>query len=673
MTEDAVETDTVQSEEWPELDTLAASVKTLILHKADGFVPHRTVDARLINACPTLTFLDLSRCGLERLGVAKCGLRGLQGLKDLSLGHNRLGPLLLPSGALQGLVSLRSLDLSSNALAYLPSALLSLESLESLDASSNALTALSMVELAGLTRLRSANMAGNRIASLAPADHCLRGLNLAGNMLSSLDGLRGSTELTELDVSRNAVAALPEEGILALCPKLKTASLSGNPFDDRKLLRAAEQGGKALFDAMRSGKSKRQSKREQLALKPPPERMYMETIYSCAGDSPTPTPTSTPATTPITTTKKGKNKKSNEEGPSAAKAISAPRGQRLLILASRGAIVVRPHVFACVLHVVLRSTTRRPPHVFAFASAASAHFRPTERRAFEGAVGLAEAFNRNGVVEGTAAGGGENEGVAFGAARRACDRFNAFIALQTKLHATIGDKRRLGTMGTHDASAVKWPLHFVVDNGTLEFSPLASGWMEAKGRRSIGAYCADVLAAPSSAADAHLKAHAKRLLRDAEHCALLDAVGTVLSVPPLSNGWKSRCSPDTGPALLLEASSSTADGPPACRAMLLELIKDIIADVEEEPDSRCVVLVQPVDVVCEWDHSLVRQTFPEVADFGQLPNLPPRQDNADSDVGGSSGVRDDDKESGDDCDESPDFVSPERHMMNVTPIGYDYD
>ena len=188
-------------EVWEELDGVASDVKTLVLSKVAGFTSHRYVDERLVERSG-LTFLDLSRCGLEAL----VELRGLGQLKDLNLSQNPLGPALRPSGSLGGLSRLRSLDVSSAGLEALPQSLVTLESLESLNASSNALTSVAMVDLASLPKLRTANFAGNRVSSISAAAHGLRSLNVSDNALTSLDGLKGSEDLVDLDASRNALA-----------------------------------------------------------------------------------------------------------------------------------------------------------------------------------------------------------------------------------------------------------------------------------------------------------------------------------------------------------------------------------------------------------------------------------------------------------------------------------
>ena len=115
------------------------------------------------------------------------------------------------------------------------------------------------------------------------------------------------------------------------------------------------------------------------------------------------------------------------------------------------------------------------------------------------------------------------------------------------------------------SAQVAWPLALdVFDQGALEFAPLALGWMEAKGRRTVRAY-RDELLGPARAADGHLRAHARRMRASRDCAALVGADGVVLSVPPLTNGHETRCERDAGPALLVEASSDAGEGPRANR------------------------------------------------------------------------------------------------------------
>ena len=96
----------------------------------------------------------------------------------------------------------------------------------------------------------------------------------------------------------------------------------------------------------------------------------------------------------------------------------------------------------------------------------------------------------------------------------------------------------------------------------------------------------------------------------------------MLSVPPLTNGWETRNALDTPGAVLLEASSDAArGGADVLRALLADLVRFFIEEVETDEDSPCVVLVEPVDVVCAWNRSLVRASYPEASDFEALPPL----------------------------------------------------
>merc|ERR1712061_805144 len=83
---------------------------------------------------------------------------------------------------------------------------------------------------------------------------------------------------------------------------------------------------------------------------------------------------------------------------------------------------------------------------------------------------------------------------------------------------------------------------------------------------------------------------------------------------------------DARGALLLECSSSQSES--VCRRMLLTLIKDAIELLEGGEsvvgsDAHSVrVLIEPVEVVCEWDHRIQRAVFPSHAELMSLPDLP---------------------------------------------------
>ena len=116
---------------------------------------------------------------------------------------------------------------------------------------------------------------------------------------------------------------------------------------------------------------------------------------------------------------------------------------------------------------------------------------------------------------------------------------------------------------------------------------------------------------------------------------LTDAGGEVLSVPPLSNGYVTRTTADTRGAILLECSSAVGEQP--CRDMLLQLVREAILLVEGShpppdatvsersvthphvPPTGMRLLVEPVEVACQWDHRHVLTTFPSNEELRSLP------------------------------------------------------
>ncbi|CAE8635623.1 unnamed protein product [Polarella glacialis] len=661
---------------WPELCDLNDAATSLRIELAKDGELRQLVDPKLWRFT-ALTSLDLSGLGLTRLDdlteadgekevedaeasltcsgqkaadTGPSGLRCLAKLRDLVLCRNRLGPELKPDGALHGLSALRSLDLEGNGLESLPAALVSLPALNSLNVGRNLLTELPWLILALLPELRSVAAHNNRLNSLTGAgesansaatdggmettfpprltDIILCGNQLAGDGELAVLGKIGS--LTSLDVSENQLTCLPSE-LSTGGAKLQRLAISGNIWLDKKLSKLAElqadQGqvsAKPVLELLRKGQSMRQLKAERgRASDRPTEmapRMYGEVQLKPEVFAPHARETAQP--------KKGAKAKAGKAGkaskasvPAADAGAAVARRKRIMI--SRDALGVRPYVVAMVLHVVIDDGKEvRADKPFVFCAEGADGLSPSSfAERFEANLGLLEQGLTLPAID---------DDAAVQATRKAVSRLQVFIAAQTRIHASgdLGNKRRAGTLGSHNMESIYWPLHFkALPHESVKFSPLAIGWMQSKGVVNAAAFAQEAakghIAGASKEVSLALQRPAKDLLAMPLCPHLVDDHGLVLSVHPLSNGWQTRTTEDARGSLLLECSSAQSEA--ICRRMLIALIKDAIELIEgphsELPDQgfKVRVLVEPVEVVCEWDQGQRRALFPSHEEMLSLP------------------------------------------------------
>lgn len=655
---------TVELEPWPELEGLGekTSAFRLTLSKDDD---RRAVVHPALWKLIGLSSLDLSAIGLRRLDAelpsaegeiegdcievpaAAPGLRQLKSLRDLSLADNILGPVLQPDGTLHGLTSLRSLDLQGNALVSLPAALVSLTALNSLNIGRNQLQELPWISLSLLPELRLLNapynaLVGAAVAAGSALPLALKELSLRGNKLTEEAGLAPLGELQmlcSLDIAENALEGLPQE-LAVGCPKLSRLDIAGNQFADKKLAKLAEgqseqAPAKPILEVLRKGQSRRQMKAEKgpsIKQHRPAPRLYVP-LASARKDEDSEDEV---VATPVPKSKKGKKGK-GAKAPTPAKVSSAPSNPRKTVAVSRDVLAVRPHFLAALLHVVVDQTP-----VTEGEGADSDDDQPNRALPYfflaEGCSNDAEAagFNSNfesclGLIE-SGVGGSGSDGVCSAVAT-AMSRLKDFVAAQTRIHAApdLGNKRRAGALGAHNAENVSWPLHFqAIPHDEVRFSPLSIGWMQEKGVVSAGAFAREAVAgrisgAPKDVSNA-LQGPAAQLLSMPLCPHVTDAQGKVLSVHPMSNGWETRNTADAHGSVLLECSSATSEH--TCRKMLLALIRDAIELVEGGGCSaslekrRVRLLVEPVNVVCEWNTTLLRAEFPSHEELLSLPPLP---------------------------------------------------
>jgi len=654
----------VALEPWPELEGLdeKTSAFRLTLSKDDD---RRAVVHPALWKLIGLSSLDLSAVGLRRLDAelpsaeagteddcieavaAAPGLRQLKSLRDVTLADNILGPVLQPDGVLHGLTSLRSLDLQGNALVSLPAALVSLTALNSLNIGRNQLQELPWISLSLLPELRLLNapynaLVGAAVASGSALPLALRELSLRGNQLTDEAGLAPLGELQllcSLDIAENALEGLPQE-LAAGCPKLSRLDITGNQFADKKLAKLAEgqseqAPAKPILEVLRKGQSRRQMKAEKgpsIKQGQHAPRLYVP-FASLRRDEDS---EGEVMATLVAKSKKGKKGK-GAKAPTPAKVYSAPASPRRTVTVSRDVLAVCPHFLAALLHVVVDQSP-----VSKGEDADSDDDQPNCALPYfffaEGCPDDAEAarFYHNfesclGLIEGGV--GGIGSDAVCSAVATAMSRLKAFVAAQTRIHAApdLGNKRRVGALGAHNAEHVSWPLHFqAIPHDEVRFAPLSIGWMQEKGVVSAGAFAREAVAgrisgAPKDLSDS-LQRPAAQLLSMPLCPHVTDAKGKVLSVHPMSNCWETRNTADAHGSVLLECSSATSEF--ICRKMLLALIRDAIelvegGDCSANLEKRKVrLLVEPVNVVCEWDRRLLRAEFPSHEELLSLPPLP---------------------------------------------------
>jgi len=387
---------------------------------------------------------------------------------------------------------------------------------------------------------------------------------------------------------------------------------------------------KPILDLLRKGQSRRQMKLEQGALKKRNQvapRLYVQALPNEKGESEDEAPTAVAA-------KSKKGKKGKGYKPPVEPEASHAQAPRKAVMVSRDVLGVRPHFVAALLHVVPRTsekegdnTTKHDlPHFFFAEGAPDGANQADFEQAMESHIGLLE--QNVGGEEAV-----DEKEASASAAVTALQRLRSFVSAQTRIHAApeLGNKRRAGALGVHNAEALTWPLRYQAKpHSEVTFSPLSIGWMKEKGVVSAASFASEaangkISGAPKDVAAA-LQRPAAQLLSMPLCPYVMDASSKVMSVHPLSNGWETRNTADARGSILLECSSATSEA--VCRKMLLALINEAIALVEEQGDAARLkqrglrVLVEPIDVVCDWDPKCLRTEFPTYEELLSLPSLP---------------------------------------------------
>lgn len=173
------------------------------------------------------------------------------------------------------------------------------------------------------------------------------------------------------------------------------------------------------------------------------------------------------------------------------------------------------------------------------------------------------------------------------------ENYKSFIDLQDKLHQNICRMRKLVAIGTHDLDTVQGPFQYDAPPWQeISFVPLT----ETEGKPWNGRQLLDLY--NTDPAFKHLKSFTK-LIYDCDGYPLItDATGTVLSMPPIINGWHSRIQLHTRNVFI------------ECTAMDLTKAHIVLDTVVTMFSEYCAApfTVEPVDVIYEDEAGGVAST-----------------------------------------------------------------
>mgnify|MGYP000892797077 CR=1 FL=1 len=139
--------------------------------------------------------------------------------------------------------------------------------------------------------------------------------------------------------------------------------------------------------------------------------------------------------------------------------------------------------------------------------------------------------------------------------------YNSFIDLQDKLHQTIGRRRSIVSIGAHDFDTIEGPfLYTATEPNKLEFVPLNQD-------RKYTA--AEMM---SFYADSHLKPYLSIIKDKPKYPVIMDKTKTVLSMPPIINGNKSKITLNTRNILIEVTATDRAKATIALDTLVIMLL-----------------------------------------------------------------------------------------------------
>ncbi|XP_068271354.1 leucine-rich repeat-containing protein 47 [Nyctibius grandis] len=498
---------------WPELEA-AARERRRELALAGAAVAERVAagGGRLpgaLLALPLLQSLELSGCAaLRELGPGLAA--ALPALHTLVLRGNALGPAGLGAGLGGPLPALRLLDLSGNGLEALPAAL---------GGAAGAEPAAAPAAAPAFPQLRSLNLSGNRLRELGPglarAAPQLQALLLSGNRLRALPGgllpPAGAVPggpfplLSRLEAADNEVAELGAD--IAALPALKSLDVANNQLRE---LPAALADCPRLKEANFRGNQLKDKRLEKMVNGCQTKAIleYLRAGGRGKGKA---------ESTREEARKKKREKQQKKDGgdgeqdelEEASKLLVkvlhiSENPVPLVVKASAGVRDVRPFIVCCVLKGV--------------------NLKP------------GNALKR-------------------------------FLSMQTKLHEDMCEKRTAATIATHDLQLIKGPLIYDVQPpDELKIMPLGRKEIKAKDLlRQLQLEAEEQRKQKKRQNVSGLHKYLQLLDGKDNYPCLVDAEGTVISFPPITNSEKTKIRKDTRD-LFLEVTSNTS----------LQICKDVM-------------------------------------------------------------------------------------------------
>ncbi|XP_050765380.1 leucine-rich repeat-containing protein 47 [Gymnogyps californianus] len=493
---------------WPELEA-AARERRRELALGGAAVAERVaagggrLPAALL-ALPLLQSLELSGCAaLRELGPGLAA--ALPALHTLVLSGNALGPAGLGAGLDGPLPALRLLDLSGNGLEALPAALGGTAGAEPAGAPA-------------FPQLRSLNLSGNRLRELGPglarAAPQLQALLLSGNRLRALPGgllppaaVPGGPFplLSRLEAADNEVEELGAD--IAALPALKSLDVANNRLRE---LPAALADCPRLKEANFRGNQLKDKRLEKM-VNGCQTKAILE--YLRAGGR-----GKGKAESAREEARKKKREKQQKKDGGDGEQDELEEASKLLVKvlhvsenpaplvvkASPGVKDVRPFIVCCVLKGV--------------------NLKP------------GNALKR-------------------------------FLSAQTKLHEDICEKRTAATIATHDLQLIKGPLIYDVQPpDELKIMPLGRKEIKAKDLlRQLKLEAEEQRKQKKRQNVSGLHKYLQLLDGKDNYPCLVDAEGSVISFPPITNSEKTKIRKDTRD-LFLEVTSDTS----------LQICKDVM-------------------------------------------------------------------------------------------------
>ncbi|KAM8796444.1 leucine-rich repeat-containing protein 47 [Eudromia elegans] len=527
---------------WPELEAAARERRREL--RLDGAAVAARVAAgggRLpaaLLALPLLQSLELGGC-VELRELGPGLAAALPALHTLLLPGNALGPAGLRAGLGGPLPALRVLDLSGNGLEALPPPLGG--SAEPGEAA----------EAAALPQLRSLNLGGNRLRELGPglarAAPRLQALLLSGNRLRALPGglvPPGAAApfplLSRLEAADNELAELG--AAIAALPALKSLDVSNNQLTELP----AELAECPRLKEIHVGGNRLKDKRLEKMVHGCQTRAILE--YLRAGGR-----------------GKGKAESARDES-RRKKREKRPKkddGERDE-LEDVGRLLVK------VLHV-----SESPAPLSVRVSPGVKDVRP---------------FIVCCALRGVTLGPGN-------ALRR-------FLAAQTKLHEDICEKRTAATIATHDLQLIRGPLTYSVQPpDELKITPLGRKEIKAKDLvRQLQLEAEEQRKQKKRQNISGLHKYLQLLDGKDNYPCLVDAEGTVISFPPITNSEKTKIKKSTCD-LFLEVTSDASlqickDVMDALILKIAELNRFTLENREDDSgsDNESDALCGPVDL-----------------------------------------------------------------------------